>query len=274
MDPKRDQRAAVQFCTRLGINGVKTISMIQDAYGDEAMSASTVKRWHKRFREGCETTEDQPRSGRPAEAVTKENIERVRQIVENDRRVTVRYIEEELDIGHSSVHKILTEHLNKRRVCARWVPRLLTEEQKQRRVEVCQAWLREYERKGDDFLSVIITEDETWVFQYEPESKKDSMVWKCPGSPSPKKAKASKSANKTMFVVFFDRSGVILCHAVPSGTTVTSEYYCKVSIKLNLNVSRFCIVHYFIFSYMINILYSKDYNIFVCRYSEETLWEH
>ena len=66
--------------------------MLQEAYGDQAMSRARVFEWHRRFREGEEDVEDKPRSGRPPSLKTDENVEAVRQTVRWDRRLTVSMI--------------------------------------------------------------------------------------------------------------------------------------------------------------------------------------
>ena len=68
------------------------------------------------------------------QAETEENIAKVRQIVRENRRLTLRSIEEQINIDRETVRKILTEDLDMRKVCAKMVPKELTEEQKQRRV--------------------------------------------------------------------------------------------------------------------------------------------
>ena len=59
-------------------------------------------------------------------------------MVRGDRRLTVRMIADELEINHNSVWKIITEDLGMRKICAKMVPKLLDDDQKERRVEVCQ----------------------------------------------------------------------------------------------------------------------------------------
>jgi len=54
--------------------------------------------------------------------------------VRKNRRLTVRSIAEQVNIDSDTVRKILTEDLEMRKVCAKMVPKELTEEQKQRRV--------------------------------------------------------------------------------------------------------------------------------------------
>jgi len=88
----------------------------------------------KRFSEGRESVTDEERSGRPATSRTEENIAKFRQILRENHRLTVRSIAEQVNIDRGTVRKILTEDLDMRKVCAKMVPKELTEEQKQRRV--------------------------------------------------------------------------------------------------------------------------------------------
>ena len=86
---------------------------------------------HKRFKEGREEVEDDPRSGRPSTSRTADNIERVKQMVRADHRLTMRMIAEELSINKDTVWSIITENLEMRKVCTKMVPKLLSEDQKQ-----------------------------------------------------------------------------------------------------------------------------------------------
>jgi histone-lysine N-methyltransferase SETMAR len=75
-----------------------------------------------------------------------------------------------------------------RRISARFVPRLLSDNQKALRVSVCRE-LKQQARDDPNFISNIITGDETWVYGYNPETKQQSSQWKSPNSPRPKKAR-------------------------------------------------------------------------------------
>jgi len=76
---------------------------------------------------------DDARSGRPSILSGNENIDRVRSLMLSDRRLTVRMIAEELGLGKSSTHTILTEHLEMKKVCAKIIAKLLTPELNLRR---------------------------------------------------------------------------------------------------------------------------------------------
>ena len=75
------------------------------------------------------------------------------------------------------VRTILVDTLGMRKVCAKMVPRLLTEEQKAQRLNACRDILQQIEA-DEKLLENVITEDESWVFQYDPETKQQSRQWK------------------------------------------------------------------------------------------------
>ena len=98
------------------------------------MKKTAVYKCVKRFSEGSKSVTDEERLGRPATSRTEANIAKVRQIVRENRRLTVRDIAEQVDIEKETVRKILTEVLDMRKVCAKVVPKELNEERKHRRV--------------------------------------------------------------------------------------------------------------------------------------------
>ena len=166
--------------------------MLVQVYGDNNMKKTAVYKWAKRFSEGRESVTDAQRSGRPATNRTEEKIANVRQIVGVNRRLTVRSIAEQLNIDRETVRKILTEDLDMRKVCAKMVPKQLTVEQKQRIVTICQDLLE----RQDDILSRVITGDETWVYQYDRETNRQSAQWKTANSPRPKSSVSPNQESK------------------------------------------------------------------------------
>ena len=69
---------------------------------------------------------------------------------------------------------------------------------------------------------------ESWIYCYDPETKRQSSQWKHAGSPKPKKARQSKSTHKLLMIPFFDSTGMIYMHWVLTGQTVNKEYYVEV----------------------------------------------
>lgn len=115
---------------------------------------------------------DDPRPGRPSTSSSEENVERIGASVLKDCSLTVRMIADELSIPKTIVHEILTQKLEMKKFCAKIVPKLLTPEQKVKRVECCEDWL-EAEERGD-FLNRVITGDESWFYEFDVELKSQS----------------------------------------------------------------------------------------------------
>ena len=191
--------------------------MLQEVYGDETMSRSCVFEWHKWFKEGCEDVEDDSRSGRHSTSRTADNVEHVKQMVHGDRWLTVRMIADELEINRDSVWEIITEDLGMWKIYVKMVPKLLDDEQKERRVEVCQDIL-EHLQTEPDLLQRVITGDESWIFEYDLETKRQSLQWKCLSSPRPK-ARQSRPKIKLMLIAFFDVRGIVHMKFLPQGQT-------------------------------------------------------
>jgi hypothetical protein len=139
--------------------------MLRQAYGDEAMSRTQCFEWHRRFKGGRTSLEDE-QSGRPSTNITPENVERIREFVHVNHWRTINDIADIVGGSYGSVQTILTSELNMRRVAAKFVLRLLTPEQKEHRVAVCQD-LRECAVDNPSFMSRIITGDESWVYGYD-----------------------------------------------------------------------------------------------------------
>ena len=196
------------------------------------MKKSTVYDWIRRFREGRTSLEDNEREGRPKTAVTEVNSEKVRQLILNDRRVTVREIQSETGLCVASIHHIIHEELHMRKLTARWVPRLLTEDHKMKRLSISKELLSRVEEEGDCFWKRMITMDETWLPHYNPETKSQSRQWCGAGDMPPVKARTVASAEKIMMSVFWDTEGVLLVDFLEKGATINSEYYCSLLKKL------------------------------------------
>ena len=145
--------------------------MIQKAFVDESMGITHIKECYRWFKKGRTSVDSDPRSGRPSLTTTQENIERVRLAIEGDRRLTVREIENDLGIPETTVWEILNKILGMTRVCAKFIPKLLTTEQKDLRSKIAQDNF-EMNRDDDNVLKEVITGNESWV--YDPETKQQS----------------------------------------------------------------------------------------------------
>ena len=182
-----EQQINLKFLVRLEKTPTKTFKLLQEVCGDAT-----------RFKERREDVKDDPKSRRPTTSSTNENVERVREKVRSDCHLTVRMIANDLSINRKRGWRIITKDLGMRKICAKMVPSLLNDGQKEHGVQVYQDILKRLETEPD-LLSRVVTSDDSWIFENNPLIKRKSA-----SSPRPKKAKLFKSKIKVMLIVFFD----------------------------------------------------------------------
>jgi len=196
-----------------------------------------VFEWFSHSKKGDLSIEGQPRSGRTSSSRNDENIAKIREKLNEDHHYTIDELSEVAGVSWSSVQRILSQDLGMRRVAAKFVPRLLTEDQRKSQLAVCQDLKRELEN-DPNVLSRVITGDKIWCYDYDPESKQASSQWKTPRSPRPKKIRHVRSNVKTMLICFFDIQGIVHREFVPRGQTVNQEFYLGVLKQLRKRVRR------------------------------------
>jgi len=169
--------AVIKFFVKEGLMPNKIHSKFIKVYGDSSPSFSTIKKWAAEFKRGCTSLEDDPHEGRPKSATTLEIIEQVHDMVLDDWWMTVREIAETIGISKERVGYILHEELDMKTLCARWVPRLLTVDQKCTCMKISEQCLERSNKNKTDFVRLFISMDETRIHHYAPESKQQSKQW-------------------------------------------------------------------------------------------------
>jgi len=210
--------------------------MVNAAYGDQTLSRSNVFRWYGWFRDGRKDTEDDPRSGRATECRNDNNVEKIFQLLLQNRHLSLRILADEVNIGKDTMGKIVVEDLRKRKICSRFVPHSLTPEQKARRTAACRDLIATAD-SDPDFFKKTVTGDETWYFAYDPTTKCQSAACAGETSPRPKKMLFQKSHVK-MLVIFFDWQGVIQKEFVPEDESINAVYYKGVMERLLNRIQR------------------------------------
>ena len=210
--------------------------MLQIAFEASCMNRASVFEWHKRFKEGRESVRDDERCRKSKEVRTPELIGQIKNFMDKDRCVSIEKISAQFDVSVGTVHTIIREELKMQKICAKFVPRVLKEDQKERRRHDSREMVKLI-NSDPAVLDALVTCDESWIYCYDPETKRQSSQWKHAGSPRPKKARQSKSTHKLLMITFFDSTGMIYMHWVPTGQTVNKEYYVEVLREFR---KRFC----------------------------------
>ncbi|UYV78333.1 hypothetical protein LAZ67_16001006 [Cordylochernes scorpioides] len=153
------------------------------AYGDAVLSRRRVFEWYKRFKEGREETADNERSERPSTSTMTEKVDKVLELVREDRRITVRE--------------------NARKEAASLNLEATTDDPK--------------------FLKRVITGDETWIYCFDSETTQQTSEWRFKNEPRPKKARKALSKVKVMLTVLFDYQGIVHHEFQQQGSSKTAD---------------------------------------------------
>lgn len=231
-------RAMIFYDFRCHLSQQESYDRLRLAFHDEAPSRATVYNWFNEFKRGRTNLTDDLREGRPSTATTEDNISVVRRMIETDKRVTYQQIRTSLGIGMSQVHKILHEHLAVRKLCARWIPHNLTEAQKVHRVDWCRKMVQRFNKGDSNAVFDMVTGDESWIYCYDPETKRQSAEWVFPSEELPTKVKRGRSVGKKMVASFFGRIGHYATIVLEDQKTVTAKWYTNNCLPLVLEKVR------------------------------------
>ncbi|UYV82317.1 hypothetical protein LAZ67_21001688 [Cordylochernes scorpioides] len=169
---KYEMRAVICFLYHEGVKPFEIYSRMKAVYGDKCLSQNKIFEWVIKFKSGIESLDDAPRPGAPVKKYFCRTFQ-----------------------------KFITKHLKYRKFCTRWVPRLLTKEMREKRLNACKEILDLYEIEGEGFLDRVVTGDESWLHHRIPYSKRSSAEWHHKGSPTPKKPRITASAGKVLVLL-------------------------------------------------------------------------
>ncbi|CAF1411114.1 unnamed protein product [Adineta ricciae] len=203
---KENFRFYIKVRTALDVQARVIHDELYSVYGDQAPGLSTVERWSKLFREGREELEDDARSGRPISETTPQNIEQIRLLIDDDPYLTIEEIQEETGFSYGTIQRILTTHLNLRKITARYVPKELTDLQRAERVRICKENLEKIQQ-GTWRLCDIITGDESWFRPKQLGRKSSHAAWIRRGDPPPTVVRQNRPSYGTRGIKFHHDNG-------------------------------------------------------------------
>jgi len=202
---------------RLGHKATEAASNICSTMGKDALSTRTAQHWFNRFKNGNFELDDLPRSGRPLEI----DIDVLKQLIEEDPRLTTRCLAERLGCSHTTVEKHLAE-LGKTWKYGVWIPHEMSPLQLQQRVDACMELLTSH--RTYEWLRNLVTGDEKWVLYVNHTRKRQWLEVGQSGIATPKDDLHPK---KVMLSVWWSVRGIIHWELLPTGSTITADLYCQ-----------------------------------------------
>jgi len=169
------------------------------------------------FKRSDFSTCDASRPGQPKTVTIPEIIDQIHELILEDSRISAKSIAEQLGISRERDWSIIHEDLDMRRLSAQWVPKCLNADQKPQRCLSSEQLLEFFRRDPNNFLSRLVTMDETWLYHYDPGTKQQSVEWRYSGSPCPKNFRVQKSTGKVLASIFWDQNGILLIDYLSKG---------------------------------------------------------
>jgi transposase len=127
-----EMRSVILFLNAGNMKPAEIHRQLCEVYGEHAMSDSVVRRWVRHCHERRENVHDDPRSGRPS-VVNEDLVHAVDEKIQENRQFTISSLSLHFpQISWSLLHEILSDKLCFRKLCSRWVPKMLTDEHKMR----------------------------------------------------------------------------------------------------------------------------------------------
>ncbi len=171
---RAEQRFVIKYFTAQDETPANIWTRLRRIHGAQTLSHSAVRNWYLCFkRDPNASCLDCPHCGGPAFARSRRTINKIWRLVAEDPCRTVRDLAACARISVRSTHSILCKDLKLRKLAARFVPKLLSDEQKARRMDVSQANLALVNQQPLT-LRQVITGDESWCYSYEPNTKQCS----------------------------------------------------------------------------------------------------
>ena len=137
------------------------------------------------FSLGITSVEDQDRSGRPQTAITEEAVQQIEKLLQESHNWSLRELAERSGIPRKTVCRILKDKLYHVKISAKWVPHLLSKEQKETRQFMEYNNILRF-KAYPDMLKKVIALDESWVFLYNPLCRDQEKFWTKKGHEPPK----------------------------------------------------------------------------------------
>lgn len=168
-------------------------------HGEGIVAERTCQKWFARFRDGNFNVNDEPREGRPKKLINEE----LTALLDENPAQTQEQLAAQLDVDQATVSRHLKE-LGKILKAGKWVPHVLSQQNKNQRLNLCTVLLEEHKKKP--FLHNIVTGDESWVYYENPKPKKEYLS---PGQRASSTPKKNQYGRKKMLCVWWDQKGII-----------------------------------------------------------------
>ena len=188
-----------------------------------ALSLSTMRCWFRKFDCGIHDFSIKKTGGRLTK-VTNEKLDHIRHLLDQDNMMCLRVISCETGLSLRTVHNVLRNTLKLKKRPAKWIPHLLTDNQKVRRLCGSRDLLARF-RRSPTLADRVITGDESWFWCYQPQTKRSTLAWLRSNERRLQKPVQDCYVRKVMVIVFWDSQGVVHREFMADGRGINAAAY-------------------------------------------------
>ena len=214
----------IQTMVKNGFSASQIHTWLVNAWGEDEISLRRVQCLCQEFRSGERSTAERlPGSGRPRSSITEENINMVKELVEANNQLSCAALEMMSGIPARTIQRILTDELGKKSLCARWVPHLLSQENRDARLRQAKEILKALRTRRISRRLIIV--DEKWIYHRHLPPRNQQRAW-CDGAGDRVKvARRTISDAKTMYIWSSNFEGHMFVQMVEHGRSVDADCY-------------------------------------------------
>lgn len=228
MDFKKEHVKFHVYVERKSGNSARVIhDKLTNVFGYEIAGFSTIKKWCSKIDENAFSLSDVAKSGRPSTSHLENNVQKVNNLITNNKHLSTRQIAAELDLNKETVRQILKNDLERRKVCSIWIPHKLSDENRVLRVTIAKEILQSLEILGDNVYRLYAVTDESWINHAAMGTKQENKVWLKNGEKPNQIVRSHLTKEKSMMMAIYTADHKFNIEMLPYGQTVTSETYCN-----------------------------------------------
>ena len=198
-------RAYIKVCTTTGKNATEIYENLQSQSLGTSVSRATVFRWVWHFESGKSGISENRGKVKKRVTTSPSAVAAIKTIIDEYAWVRVQEIAERVSIHSSSFLRVLRKDLGLRKLSARWILHILSDDNKGVTLQYAQQLLKKHKNWNKRRLGEILTGDKAWIY----------FIWASPEVAEHDVARQNGGTFKNRKEIQVNKTGVVHCIPQP-----------------------------------------------------------